>query len=274
MQVRIGSYNLRRSVLDDASPQNNWRVRRPRLVQSILDNAFDLCGLQEVDAAEQETIPRLLAQQGQSYDSYFFSPYSQDGKGSKAHGLIWRKDRFRRVEEPHYFWISEPPEKMQVNDPGLDLKHQYMRGGFCTVMEDLQAMMKYFIMVTHAPLNIDRHAAHAPVFVRMEKEYNPNGYPSFFVGDFNAREWDGPSAVYRDWWIDSFHCFDRFPELREGPEGTFNGWQLDTLPQRRIDFIYYRGQGVSPLRYRCNDTRYNGLFASDHFPIWVDFNIQ
>lgn len=226
MRIRIGTYNLRRSVLDDASPDNNWRVRRPRLIQSILDNAFDVCGLQEVDTPEQESLPHLLAGQGAVYESYFFSPYAEDGKGTKAHGLIWRKDRFRMAGEPHFFWISNPPQKKQVNDLGLDLKHQYIRGGFCVVMEDILAERKFFVMVTHAPLNTDQHAEHAHVFVEMEKRYNPNG------------------------------------------------WQLDRLPERRIDFIYYKGEGVVPLHYRCNDTRYNGLFASDHFPIWVDFNIQ
>lgn len=274
MRIRIGTYNLRRSVLDDASPDNNWRVRRPRLVQSILDNAFDVCGLQEVDTPEQESLPHLLAGQGAVYESYFFSPYAEDGKGTKAHGLIWRKDRFRMAGEPHFFWISNPPEKQQVNDLGLDLKHRYIRGGFCVVMENILAEREYFVMVTHAPLNTDQHAEHAHVFVEMEKRYNPNGWPSFFIGDFNACETDAPSTVYRTWWKDSFHYFDNAPEFREGPEGSFNGWQLDKLPERRIDFIYYKGEGVVPLHYRCNDTRYNGLLASDHFPIWVDFNIQ
>ena len=40
---------------------------------------------------------------------------------------------------------------------------------------------------------------------------------------------------------------------------------------RRIDFIYYRGKGVTPLRYVCNNRLYSGLFASDHFPVYVDF---
>ena len=40
-QVRVGSYNLRRAKLDADSPDNNWQVREPRLIQSILDAGFD-----------------------------------------------------------------------------------------------------------------------------------------------------------------------------------------------------------------------------------------
>ncbi|MBR5699849.1 MAG: hypothetical protein IKX37_02010, partial [Bacteroidales bacterium] len=57
VQVRVGSYNLRRAKLDKESPDNNWQKREPRLIQSILDNEFDICGLQEVDSAEQESVP-------------------------------------------------------------------------------------------------------------------------------------------------------------------------------------------------------------------------
>ena len=93
VELRVGSYNLRRSPLDKKSPDNNWQVREPRLIQSILDCKFDFCGLQEVDSPEQESIPRMLAERGAEYDSYFFGPYAEDGHGTKAHGLIWRKDR-------------------------------------------------------------------------------------------------------------------------------------------------------------------------------------
>lgn len=32
-------------------------------------------------------------------------------------------------------------------------------------------------------------------------------------------------------------------------------------------------KGVSPLRYVCNNRFYDGLYASDHFPVYVDFAI-
>lgn len=274
VQVRIGSYNLRRAKLDAKSPDNNWQAREPRLIRSILDCKFDICGLQEVDSAEQESVPRLLAEQGAEYGSYFFGPYADDGHGTKAHGILWRKDRFRLVGKPHYFWFSDPPFKKQVNDTGSDGKHKFIRGAFCVILRDRQGGRKYCVIVTHAPLNKEQHAENAHVPVEMEKFYNRKDMPSFFVGDMNARETDEASAIYRKWWTDSYHAFDATPEQRTGPEGTFNGWHLDREPDRRIDFIYYRGTGVTPLRYTCNDTRYDGLFASDHFPIWVDFEIE
>ena len=73
-QLRVGSYNLRRAPLDAKSPDNNWQAREPRVIQSILACKFDICGLQEVDSTEQESVPRLLAENGADYDCYFFGP--------------------------------------------------------------------------------------------------------------------------------------------------------------------------------------------------------
>lgn len=277
VDVRIGTYNLRRAKMDKDDPDNNWEVRSPRLVQSFIKENFDICGVQEVDSAEQESLPRMLAEAGLDYGSYFFGPYAEDGAGTKAHGLLWKKDRFR-AGEPHFFWISDPPELMQENDRGNGaIGKSFIRGGFCMTLTDLgNGGARYFVMVTHGPLNKEDHAANAHVFIDMEKKYNPEGLPSFFLGDLNAKESDPCSEVYRGYWTDSFHYFDDRPELREGPAGTFNGWKPDMKlgPGRRIDYIYFRGKGVQPLRYCCDASRFGGLMASDHYPVFVDFNIK
>lgn len=276
-EVRIGTYNLRRAKMDKDSPVNNWEARSPRVLASFLKANFDICGLQEVDSAEQESLPRMLADAGLEYGSYFFGPYADDGVGTKAHGLLWRKGRFE-AGEPHYFWISDPPEQKQVNDHGIRaVKGNFIRGGFCITLTDLQNKgARYFVMVTHAPLSPEEHAQNAHVYVEMEKKYNPEGLPSFFLGDMNAKETDPCSEFYRTYWTDSYHYFDARPELREGPAGTFNGWkkEMKLSPDRRIDYIYFRGKGIEPLCY-CNDTSlYDGQMASDHYPVYVDFHIK
>lgn len=271
--VRIGTYNLRMAPLDRGT-ENAWEVREPRLVESFLNEDMDICGVQEVDASEQESIPRLLAQKGLEYDSFFFCPYAQDGVGGRAHGVLWKKDRFS-AGEPHFFWTSDPPELMQENDHCGRIN--YIRGGFCITLTDHNNRdARYFVMVTHAPLNKEDHAAYAYVFVEMEKKYNPEGLPSFFLGDLNAHEKDACMETYRAYWTDTYLFFDRQPQLRQGPEGTYNGWDPESTVRsdRRIDFIYFRGDGVEPLNYRCEDRLYQGLCASDHFPVVADFRIS
>lgn len=275
--VRIGTYNLRRAKLDRNSEDNNWEKRLPRLVESFLLENMDICGVQEVDTEQQESLPALLAQRGLEYDSYFFSPYADDGVGTKAHGILWKKDRFQ-AGEPHFFWTSDPPELRQVNDHGNGaIKSNFYRGGFCITLTDLKNNgAKYFVMVTHAPLSKEDHAQNAHVYADIEKKYNPEHLPSFFIGDFNAKESDECSGYYRTYWTDSYLYFDDEPAMRFGPPGTFNAWKPDKIkgPDRRIDFVYFRGNKVKPMRYVCDDTLFGGLCASDHYPVYVDFDVS
>ena len=275
--VRIGTYNLRRAKLDRNSEVNNWDARLPRLVESFLRCNMDICGVQEVDTGQQESLPVVLAENGLEYGSYFFSPYAENGAGTKAHGLLWRKGRFE-AGEPHFFWISDPPELMQVNDHGSStLPGNFYRGGFCITLTDLQNKgARYFVMVTHAPLSPEEHAQNAHVYADIEKRYNPEHLPSFFVGDFNAKETDSSSQFYRSYWTDSYMYFGVDTLRREGPPGTFNGWKPDVIkgPSRRIDYVYFRGKGVQPLRYVCDDRMFGGNLASDHYPVYVDFRIN
>ena len=275
--VRIGTYNLRRAKLDRNSEDNNWEKRLPRLVESFLLENMDICGVQEVDTEQQESLPALLAQRGLEYDSYFFSPYADDGVGTKAHGILWKKDRFQ-AGEPHFFWTSDPPELRQVNDHGNGaIKSNFYRGGFCITLTDLKNNgAKYFVMVTHAPLSKEDHAQNAHVYADIEKKYNPEHLPSFFIGDFNAKESDECSGYYRTYWTDSYLFFDDEPAMRFGPPGTFNAWKPDKIkgPDRRIDFVYFRGNKVKPMRYVCDDTLFGGLCASDHYPVYVDFDVS
>ena len=272
--MRIGSYNLRRAKLDQDSLENNWQLREPRLLASFQDNDFDICGVQEVDEEQQHSLPTLLAQRGLEYDSHFFSPYADDGNGSKAHGLLWKKSRFTQVGQAHHFWISDPPEKKQYNDTVPSMKKNFIRGGFCLTLQEKDGQ-KLFVMVTHAPLNKEQHARNAHIFELMEKKYNPQKYPSFFLGDFNANEDDACSRMYRSYWTDSYHAFDGHPQARKGPEGSFNAWRMPDPPQAyRIDFIYFREEGIVPQAYVCNNRMYDGGYPSDHFPVYIDCKLK
>lgn len=267
--VRVGSYNLRRGTVSEKNPDNNWDARKGRVITSIMNCGFDICGLQEADNMQQEPLLAALDSAGVPYGGFFFCPYKENGVGPKAHGFIWRKDRFAIDGEPHSFWLSDPPNMKQVNDHYGS--RGFIRGACCAVLKDIRDGRHYFIMATHAPLNKEDHAKASHIFAEMERLYNPEGYPSFLVGDFNALETDAASVEYRKWWTDTYRALDSAPGLRTGPEGTFNGWRPGFIPTKRIDFIYYRGAGVTPLRYVCDDSLYDGLLASDHFPVYADF---
>lgn len=94
MRFTLGTYNLRMEHLDSGH-DNCWAVRKPRLLASLRSAGFDVAGLQEVNSRMQRDLTEEL---GNEYSFWFFSPYSQNGEGDKAHGIMFRKSLFEILE--------------------------------------------------------------------------------------------------------------------------------------------------------------------------------
>lgn len=262
VEVRAGSYNIRMSGMDNSSPDNNWSVRKDRLWTSIEKCGFDVFGLQEVSSEAQIDLTERFSE---IYGLYFFSPYSEDGKGDKAQGIMYRKDVFD-LADVHNFWIGPDPYVMSRSDVGA--KGNYCRGGCCGILTHKASGIRFFFMNTHGSLNEDAKIRYAGVFEQVEKRYNPDGLPSIFVGDFNVKPDHQMYDIIAGYWNDSFSD----ASVKEGTADTFNAW-IHPEGDRRIDFIFYRS-GAEPLVYCCDNTLYDGQYPSDHFPLYTDFRIR
>jgi endonuclease/exonuclease/phosphatase family metal-dependent hydrolase len=265
--LRIGTYNLRMSGLDKEAAYV-WDVRKERLKQSLQDCNFDIFGLQELSTTTQAWLDQELSSQ---YEFRYFSPYAQRGVGDRAQGIGWRKDAFT-MSDWHYFWASGEPDVMSDNDTGS--QGDYKRGGCCCVLTHKASGMKLFFMNNHGCLNAEPNMAFAHVYADQEKRFNPDGLPSFFVGDMNARESSEEGSVYKTytaWWKDPYMLLDA--SKKSGASGTYNGYS-NTNGKSRIDYVFFRGEGITPVQYRCDNKLYDGLYASDHFPVWVEFAIK
>lgn len=265
--IRVGSYNLRMSSLDKTG-DNAWSVRKERLKQSLLDAGFDIFGIQEVSSETQSWLDSELSG---TYAFRYFSPYAQSGTGDRAQGIGFRKSAFS-LSDWHYFWATDTPEIMSTNDTGS--AGSFRRGGCCAVLTHKASGVKVFLMNNHGCLNGESNRQSAHVYPDMEKRFNTEGLPSFFVGDMNA----GPSSeegsvymTYTSHWKDAYMTLDA--TKRAGCAGTFNNFSYPT-GKSRIDYVFFRGDRVAPQLYTCSNRLYGGLYASDHFPLWVDMKIK
>ena len=262
VNVRIGSYNIRMSALDDGD--NAWEVRKSRLWTSMENCGFDIVGLQEVSTAAQADLQTRF---GSIYGMYFFSPYAENGNGDKAHGVMYRSAEYT-FSDLHYFWMGPDPDKMSKSDTGAS--GDYNRGGFCCILTHKETGLRLFFMCTHGCLNDAPNASYAHIYEDMEKLYNTENLPSIFVGDMNASTTEAPYITYTAYWKDSFT--QTSASGKYGVENTYNGYS-SASGKSRIDYVFYRGNAV-PLTYCCDNRLYDALYASDHFPIYVDFKIS
>ena len=264
IQIRVGSYNIRIPSSDDKTNEyRNWATRKGFLWSSIQQCDFDIVGLQEVSLEQQED---LNTQWGGIYGMHFFSPYSRDGKGDKAQGIMYRKNLFS-LSDVHFFWIGPDPEKMSTSDVGSD-GAKYNRGGVCGILTHKATGIRIFFMDTHGCLNKDTGAQYAGLFEEMEKKYNTENLPAFFVGDLNATPDHAMLKTITSYWTDSYLKAKK----KEGIVNTFNSW-TNVNGLRRIDYVLYRNVSA-PSLYCCDNTLYNGHYPSDHFPVYADFTIN
>lgn len=260
-EFRIGTYNIRMSNMDK-DEDNVWSARKPRLLSSIKDNAFDIFGVQEVSTQAQKDLREAL---GKDYTINFFSPYYQNGQGDKAMGILFRTSRFT-MSDWHLFWVSENPDILSVNDTGS--KGDFSRGGCCAVFTHKETGVRFFMMCSHGCLNVEPNNKFAHVYIDIEKKYNNDGLPSFFVGDLNAVPSSEAVVTYKTWWNDAFSSAD----VRDGAPNTYNGWSSQQ-GKTRIDYIWFRND-AKIMAYHCNNTLYDELYASDHFPVSADVKIS
>ena len=105
---------------------------------------------------------------------------------------------------------------------------KFKRGACCATfrLKGVRGDRRIFVMISHFPLGKEARLNIAPLIVEMEKKYNPDGLPSFFMGDLNTREERPESFILREWWSDSFLSLDG--EAKSGPKGTFNNHGVNT----------------------------------------------
>ena len=269
--LRIGTYNLRTSN-SDVGTVNDWSTRKERVKKSFLECDFDIVGLQELQADQQKWLRDEL---GDIYDFKFFSPYSPTGaEGVKgAQGIGYKKGKIT-LSDWHYFWAADNPDVMTEADVSPDTGTGYNRGGCCGVFTHTISGVQLFVMNNHGCLFDDPNAKYAHVYVDKEKAYNTEKLPSFFIGDMNESPnttSGSPYMTYTAYWKDAFTEVSSTD--RTGPQNTFNGFNAPS-GKTREDYVFIRGGKIAITHYTCNNTLYDGGYASDHFPVYVDATIS
>lgn len=88
--------------------------------------------------------------------------------------------------------------------------------------------------------------------------------PQICMGDFNSLPFEPPVTKMLEAWSDS--C----PESYKN-QGTFNGFEPDREQLRRIDYLFFKGTGLSVSHYQVLKPQHNERQLSDHYPVIVEF---
>lgn len=272
--VNLGTFNLLISTKGGGT-EYDWATRKSVLAKAIVENDFDIFGVEEVDTKIGNELPGLVkdaAPQGstRNYQWWIVRRDSQAADKGEGLGIVYDANRFT-LSDQHYFWLTEKdPDVMNV---GWD-ETSYHRMACCAVVTEIATEKKFFMMVTHMPLAASARQGSAALINSREVMYNTGNLPAFLVGDMNAAPDDAATGIFQSAkWNDSY---EKVPVTsRVGQMITFHGMKAITdmsSAANRIDYVYYKNLS-KVLTYKVDYNTYNGYYPSDHCPVSVTFDL-
>jgi endonuclease/exonuclease/phosphatase family metal-dependent hydrolase len=244
------SFNTRTTLGTHDGPEE-WPNRRDVFVQTIATAHPDVMGTQELTQIQGDYVVRRLP------EYRWFGIDRRGGHADEHMGVFYRRDRLRLVRSGN-FWLSETP-----NVPASNSWHMpYPRMATWGLFEEKAGHRRFYLFDTH-------------LFDRVEDEpYRTKGVrilldqmarimgsncriPVVLTGDFNTVPGSGAYKLLTD-------VRTRAADVR-GPEKTFHNFT--GKPDHRIDWMFEKG--FTLLSFATITYNRNGLYPSDHFPIFA-----
>lgn len=266
--LKMMTYNLK-FASPDYKP--SWEARREMQVELIRKYSPDIIGTQE---GLKEQIDWLA----DNLPEYVVIGEGRKGGDDDEHmALFFKRDKFR-LREVQSFQLSETPEIIgsgpEVNPrmvtwARLAITNRPKEGEKSPYPQDYRGhwenTKEFYVFNTHyfngridtlARLNASR------LIMKRVSELNRFGAwtperPVFLIGDFNCRPGSAPYKVLVG------------EKNSTNPDLFKNSFE----DEKKIDWVLYKG-AVNMLKYEDVDFNVNGVYPSDHKPIYVEFEIQ
>lgn len=258
LDLNVFSYNIRMNSPDDGL--NIWENRKQWVAQSIEFFEGDLIGAQEVTYTQLKDLDSLLP----TYD--YLGVGRQGGNQGEFSPIFYRKDQFE-VLDSETFWLSQSPDSIASKGWDAALPRIVTWAKF----KHRESGKTFFHFNTHFDHRGSQARKESAQLILDKIEEIAGDAPVILTGDFNIRPEQEPYAVLVKELEDTYHKATQ----KYGPEHTFNGWNYQGDGDfHRIDFIFYKGQGIQPMKYHVLDGQRGKHFVSDHFPVIVNFSIE
>ena len=249
----VMSFNIRLDV--DSDGTNSWDNRKQEIVSIIKNQKVDILGI-------QEGLPSQISYLSDQLDEYDMIGEGRDGGNNGEYSAIFYNKQKLTLNDTETFWLSNTPDIPSI---GWDaaLKRITTVGSF-TMSKSNDKLIIYNSHFDH----IGKIARENSVDVILNHIEKNNYLESAIVvmGDFNSEPNETPILKLSEWLNDSFY---EFPI--EGPQGTFNGFDINSELINRIDYIFTKNIQISNYTH-VMERLSSGLWPSDHLPIVISFS--
>ncbi len=255
IDLKVMTWNIRYNNTDDG--ENAWPLRKSHVTELILFHAPDVIGMQEALLGQVNDIASHLP----GYD--WVGVGRDDGKNAGEYAPIFYDSRRFQLKEQGWFWLSETPE---VPSRGWDAALPRI----CTYikLEEYDSRRNFWVFNTHFDHVGDeaRKQAAKLIFDKI-KELNNDKLAVILTGDFNLE----PDTDPMKWLMRKMNDSRELSEAEPyGPLGTFNGFDLNSPLDKRIDYIFVNRKVDGVRKYGVLTDSYDQKYPSDHLPVYVE----
>ncbi len=255
-EARLMTYNIRLDNPGDG--ENTWDNRKDFLAKQVLFYSPDIMGVQEALPGQMDDLMKALP------NYKYIGVGRDDGDRAGEFSAIFYKSKKWEVVMDSTFWLSESPDKVSM---GWDA----VCNRVCTFgqFQRKSDKKKVWVFNTHFD-HVGKRARRESInlIVNTIKEVTSPTDLVFFMGDLNMIPSDESLEPIRLDLVDGFH----HATLNYGPEGTFNGFNWDIPPERRIDYIF-TSPNTSIKKYGVLSESWENRYPSDHFPVFISCDL-
>lgn len=252
-QTTFMTFNLRYDNPSDG--ENNWHLRKQEIVSFFNFYEPDIFGIQEGLVHQVGYLEENLPQ----YSKIGVGRDDGRMKGEFA-AIFYNSEKLVLIETATY-WLSETPLQVSVGwDASMERITTFGAFKMKNTGDSLFVFNCHFDHIGH-----EARKKSAELLIELVKEKGLIDKKVIILGDFNAEPSDEPIQVLGSFFQDARAITVVAPY---GPEGTFNSFENNYLPNKRIDYLFVKNLQVE--RYKCmEDKRINGLWLSDHLPVMI-----
>jgi endonuclease/exonuclease/phosphatase family metal-dependent hydrolase len=260
--LNVMTFNIRYN--NAAGSANAWPFRKDKVASQILFHDVDLLGVQEALHGQLEDLQQRLP-------SYKYVGVGRtDGEQKGEYSALFFDTARLQLLHSETFWLSQQPTV--AGSKGWDAA--ITRVVTWAQFKDLKTNLKFYAFNTHFD-HMGKVARRESANLLLQKiESFAGKIPVIVTGDFNASPADEPIQLITD--CNNLHHLTDSKAISAtphyGPSGTFNGFQQKEVNDEPIDYIFVKN-GVKVLKHATLSQSWNGLFSSDHFPVFAKLQL-
>jgi len=257
------SYNIRYD--NPADGINSWEKRKDMVISLLKFYDAEIFCLQEALFHQVNYIDSAFADYG------YYGPCRDDGKiKGEACPIFYSKQRFTLIESGT-FWYAETPEI-----PGsIDWDANLPRIASWLILHDQMTNRDLLLTNTHFDHESQLSRSNSAKLLKEKLTAISNGLPVIVCGDFNAYPDSEPFQILveggRDFKLSDTRRLSQ--AQHHGPDFTYIGFDFIGNNGDIIDYVFTT-QEFAILKHAYLTDNLNGVFPSDHLPVFVELEIK